>query len=154
MSLIWIFHFGPIFISLPDSFDLILSYHILISLSPPTSDTRPKAPWVQRSLLHFSLCFFFFITLMLPFSGDQCLMSACPFIDDVNSNHLVKVEATRFLICSKFINFPFVIIVITCSSPNLHPIILEKLMILPDSAVTRMFANWWLCQFHHSFYFY
>ena len=44
---------------------------------------------------------------MLFFSGDQRLMSVCPIIDDVNSNHLVKVESNRFLICSKFTNFPF-----------------------------------------------
>ena len=48
------------------------------------------------------------LTLMLS-SGDQSLMSVCPVIDDMNSDHLVKTASTRFLICSKFINFPFVI---------------------------------------------
>lgn len=45
MSLIWIFHFEIILISLPDSFDLILPYHTLPGSSFTTmSCHRPKAP--------------------------------------------------------------------------------------------------------------
>lgn len=90
---------------------------------------------------------------MLSSSGDQNLMSVCPVIDDINSDHLVKIASTRFLICSKFTNFPFVIIVITCSSSNLYPIILAKLMIFASFSCSQDHCKFRrLCQFHPSIF--